>query len=120
MSLTRSPFPLPHLAALLIAAALSGCAAPAPAPSPAPVSAKRAPATAAAAAKSTAPAKTAKAPPPASSDDSVVVCEDEAATGSNIRKHKCYRETAEMRRQKQEQIDALHRAQGANSGPTNF
>lgn len=56
-----------------------------------------------------------------SGDGSVLVCDDYASTGSNIRRRHCYRETEEMRRARQQQIDALHQSAPVNaaksSGP---
>lgn len=44
-----------------------------------------------------------------------MVCDDQASTGSNIRRRHCYLETEEMRRAKQQQIDALHQGAPVNA-----
>jgi hypothetical protein len=48
-------------------------------------------------------------------EGSVMVCDDQASTGSNIRRRHCYLETEEMRRAKQQQIDALHQGAPVNA-----
>ena len=48
--------------------------------------------------------------------EETVVCSDESATGSNIRRRRCERMTEELRRQRQAQVDALQRPGTANAG----
>lgn len=48
-------------------------------------------------------------------DGSVVVCEEQANTGSKIRRRSCHRETEAMRQEKQQQIDARHQSSVANT-----
>jgi hypothetical protein len=48
-------------------------------------------------------------------DGGTLVCEDQASTGSKIRRRSCHRETEAMRLEKQQQIDARHQSAVANS-----
>ena len=71
----------------------------------------------AAPAKPAAPAKTSAASNPKDAKEAPVVCSDESATGSNIRRRRCERMTEELRRERQAQVDALQRPGTANAGP---
>lgn len=79
----------------LLAVTLTACAAPA--------------------AKPTAPKAVATKIAAAPATGEQIVCTDETATGSNIRRRRCERLTDELRRQRQAQINRLQRPSGANS-----
>lgn len=91
-----------HLIAPLACALLLGCAAQ-------PEQA--------ASARPAAPANTSTASRSKDAKEAPVVCSDESATGSNIRRRRCERMTEELRRERQAQVDALQRPGTANAGP---
>lgn len=47
-----------------------------------------------------------------------VECVEESATGSNIKRRRCYANDPESQRQRQAQIDAMQRPNRPNSGAT--
>lgn len=100
----KAVHPMKSLIAPLVCALLLGCAAP---PKQTAPSRSAGPAT---------PAKTSTASSAKDTQQETVVCSDESATGSNIRRRRCERITEELRRERQAQVDALQQRGSANAG----